>query len=290
MLSLVCTVLLAQRTVDTDVVYSHVEELDLKMDIHYPTTPSNKPTPCVVVIHGGAWMSGAKRDMEQLSQAIAANGMLAANIDYRLAPKFKYPAMIDDVQTAVRYLRANAAKYNIDPSRIAAGGASAGGHLSLLLGFTDTRDPKPTQFPKESSRVSAVLDLFGPTDLSSPDYPKSLDLMYQLVLGKPRDQAAAEIKAASPMTYVTAATAPVFIIQGTVDPLVNVNQSKTLEAKLKELKVPVEAIYVEGMGHGPGANDSEDVKKRFLDAVAKGIDWLKAKLAAPARAPAKKAA
>lgn len=284
MLSIALTLLLAQPKVDKDIVYSTAGGEEIKMDIHYPVVAQSKPTPCVVVIHGGAWMAGVKKDMDQLSEAIAANGMLAANIDYRLAPKSKYPAMIDDVQTAVRFLRANAAKYNIDPTRIAAGGASAGGHLSLMLGFTDTRDPNPKEFPKESSRVSAVLDLFGPTDLSSSDYPKSLDLMYLMVLGKPRDQAAAEIKAASPMTYISPTVAPVFIIQGTVDPLVNVNQSKSLEAKLKELKVPVDAIYVEGLGHGPGAKDTEEIKKAFLSAVSKGVEWLKSKLAAPIKA------
>lgn len=279
MLSLIAALVLGQAKVDRDVVFATAGGQELKMNLHFPPGSPVGPTAAVIVIHGGAWMTGERKDMEALSDAISKAGMLAANIDYRLAPKFKYPTMIDDVQTAVRYLRANASKYNIDPKRIGAAGASAGGHLSLLLGFTDTRDPKPTDFPKESSRVSAVLDLFGPTDMSR-DFPKSLDMMYTLVLGKARDQAAAEIKAASPMTYVTAASAPVFIIQGTTDPLVNLNQSKILEAKLKEMKVPVEAVYIEGMGHGPGGSDSEEIKKRFLESVAKGIEWMKAKLAA----------
>jgi len=259
--------------VDMDVVYSRAGGEELKMDIHRPLDAGDKPLPCVVVIHGGAWVGGQRQDMDQLARVFAAKGVVAANISYRLAkaPKFyRWPSMLDDAQTAVRFVRENAAKYRIDPLRIGASGASAGGHLALFLGSRDTRDPKPAEFPVHSSRVGAVLDLFGPTDMTK-DYPRNgaIDFLFMTVLGKPRDQAQKEIEDASPIRFMDSKSAPVFIVQGLADTLVSPNQSRTLEAKLRELGVPVESRYVEGMGHG---GDLADPKVKA--AYESGIDWL----------------
>lgn len=262
---------------EKDILYSKAGGEELRMDLYRPADAGDKVLPCVVVIHGGAWIAGQRADMTAISEAFAQKGIAAANISYRLAkaPNFhKWPAMLDDAQTAVRFLRANAEKYHLDPNRIGAAGASAGAHLSLFLGSRDTRDPKPTDHPGVSSRVAAVLDLFGPTDMSQ-DYPKTItiDFLFQTVLGKPRAKAEAEIKDASPLLFMDAKSAPVFIVQGMDDPLVAPNQSKILEAKLKELGVPVESRYVEGMGHGGDANDP-----KIRTAYEAGIDWLVARL------------
>lgn len=263
-------------TSDLGVVYSHAGGEELAMDIHRPAG-TEEVLPCVVVIHGGAWVGGQRSDMDALAKTLAEKGVVAANISYRLAkaPKFhRWPAMLDDAQTAVRFLRTNAAKYGVDPARIGAAGASAGGHLALFLGCRDTRDPEPKEFGGVSSRVSAVLDLFGPTDMTQ-DYPRNaaIDFLYMTVLGKPRDQASAEIRDASPLYFLDKGSAPVFIVQGLADPLVNPHQSRILEAKLKELGVPVEARYVEDMGHGGDLSDP-----KVKDAYGAGIDWLVRKL------------
>jgi len=263
--------LLAIRpSVESGVIFSRVEPGPLKMDIYRPA-PSPSPTPAVILIHGGAWLFGDRSEMTGLCKAFAAEGMLAATVDYRLAPKTRWPGFYDDVQTAVRYLRANAGRLNIDPKRFGACGASAGGHLALMVGCTDTRDRRCTECPGLSSRVQAVLDLYGPTDMSR-DFPKSYDTLFMAVLGKPREKAGDEIRASSPVTFIDRLTAPVFIIHGTADPMVPVAQSRWLEAKLRGNGTPVEARYIEGMKHEIG--DTDAAKKALRDGVA----WLKATL------------
>lgn len=258
--------------VETDVVYAKVAGVDLMMDVYHPEVKSAGKSAAVVVIHGGAWMGGRRQDMAELCQAIAKKGMLAATVQYRLAPKFKWPAMQDDTQTAVRYLRSNAEKYGIDPNRIGATGASAGGHLSLLLGSTETRDANAEHFKGVSSRVRAVLNLFGPTDMAN-DYPPQMDLLFMQVLGKPKAQAAEEIRQASPVSHITKGTAPVFTIHGSADPLVPVMQVKRLDDALKAAGVSHVQHVIEGMGHEIAKSKPEAMK-----AMEAGLDWLVAQL------------
>ena len=137
--------------VEPDVVYSKVGDTELKMDLYYPSETAPKTNAAVIVIHGGAWISGDRKQMALLAQYFASRGLFAASVQYRLAPKAVWPAMLDDVQTGVRFLRANATKYGFDPNRIGATGASAGGRLSLLLGTCDTRDSQG-QYADQSSR------------------------------------------------------------------------------------------------------------------------------------------
>ncbi len=247
--SLIALLTFPAFTVRSDIEYASVAGESLRMDLYLPATEPKSARPAVVVIHGGAWMAGKRQDMAELCKAIAQRGMAAATVSYRLAPKHHWPAMLDDVQTAVRFLRHRAKDFEIDPRRIGAAGASAGGHLAIFLGVRDTRDPKPSLYPKQSSRVRAVLDLFGPTDLASPDFPPTLDPAFALVLGKPRKQAAAEIRDASPIHFVDKRSAPLFIYQGLADPLVPPSQSRLLEQAYRKLGLTVEARYLEGIGH-----------------------------------------
>lgn len=268
-----------------DVIYTKVAGEEMKMDIYRPAIgPTDAPNgtvgklPAVVVIHGGAWIAGDKKDISEFAQRLAAMGIVAANVNYRLAPKHKWPAMLDDVQTAVRFLRANADKYGIDGNRIGAAGASAGGHLSVFLGVTDTRDPKPTEYASFSSKVKAVLDIFGPTDLTDKtDFPPGplTSLISLQVFGKKPEEAAEIAKSASPLFFVTRDDAPMFILQGLSDRLVNPHQSRVLEAKLKGLGIASDSAYVEGMGHEmplekPQVKAAADkAVKWFLDALRK---------------------
>jgi len=248
MLALALTLVAFSPSVETDIVYAKVAGEELKLDMYRPAAASSSPLPCIVVIHGGAWISGKRSDMAPMCEGLARGGFVAATVSYRLAPKHKWPAMLDDVQTSVRFLRANAAKYGIDPKRIGAAGASAGGHLALFLGVRDTRDTNPSEYPKFSSRVSVVFDIFGPTDLTQ-GFPDAIEPLYPLVLGKKRSEAAAELRDASPIFFLSEKSAPVFILHGETDTIVPISQSRALEAKLKELKVPVQAAYIPNMGH-----------------------------------------
>lgn len=264
--SLLLALVLQLPQPELNVTYAKVAGETLQMDVYRPA-PTKKPAAAVVVIHGGAWMGGKRQDMAMLAEEISKRGMLAATVSYRLAPKYKWPAMLDDVQTAVRFLRANAKRFNIDPNRIGAAGGSAGGHLALMLGVRDTRDKSTDLYPKYSSRVSAVFDIFGPVDMNA--YPKEFDGMFAILLGKPRKDAAAEIKDASPITFVDKHSAPVYIYQGTNDPLVPDSQSRKLEEAYRKLGLPVEAVYLEGIGHEYRPDDERCVK-----AMMGGIEFL----------------
>lgn len=244
------------------------------MDVYSPGEASTARRSAVVVIHGGAWMGGNRKDMAALSRLIAEEGMVAASVSYRLAPKSRWPAMIDDVQTAVRYLRQNALKFGIAPQKIGATGASAGGHLALLLGFTDTRDPRPKEYSGQSSRVAAVLNLFGPTDLRR-DYGPQFDAVFQIVTGKRRSEAGTEIRQASPVAWIDARSAPVFTIQGTTDLLVPAAQAKWLDESLRKAGVPSELRVIEGMGHEIDTKRPEAVR-----ALRDGVRFLRERLAA----------
>lgn len=270
MLAALALILLAPK-VDSDVVYSKPAGFELKMDIYRPEA-SVATKAAVVVIHGGAWIMGDKKEMKPLCEALAKQGMLAVSIQYRLAPKTRWPGFYDDAQTAVRYLRENARKLGIDPNRIGASGASAGGQLALLLGFTDTRDTKAKEYPRHSSRVRAVFDIFGPTDMSR-DYPASYDSLFYTILGKPKAQSAGEIRTASPVNFIDRLASPVFIVHGTADPVVPVAQSKWLESKLRLNGTSVEARYITGMKHEIPSTNSNVMK-----ALQEGIAWLKAQL------------
>ncbi len=262
-----------QAPVEADVLYSKAGGEELKMDIYRPAPKSNGgKSGAVIVLHGGAWMAGKRQDVAGLAQYLASKGLLAACPSYRLAPKHKWPAMLDDAQTAVRYLRANADKYAIDPGRIGAAGLSAGGHLSLLLGARETRDPKPAEHPGVSSRVRAVFNVFGPTDLSN-DFGKGVDGMFAIVLGKPREEASEEIRDASPVTHVDAGDAPVFTLHGKADTLVPYKQAERLDEKLKAAKVPHELALVEGMGHSLNAQDA-GIRSALDRAAAFLVRWL----------------
>lgn len=262
-----------QGNVTADITYSTAGGADLKMDVYQPTTSEKGPHPAVIMIHGGAWVGGKKADMSALADGLSKQGFVVANIAYRLAPKYKWPAMLDDVQTATRFLRSNAAKYNVDPNRIGSCGASAGGHLAMFLGVSDTRDPKPTEYPGVSSRVKAIFNFFGPCDMSKP-FPQYLDFIYDQVLGKKKADAKAEILSASPYYSIDKKSAPMFIYQGMIDPLVNPEQARLAEARYKELGLICETRFLEGVAHEIKMQDPKAVK-----AVEDGVAFLKKHLA-----------
>lgn len=253
------------------VTYKEVGGTKLMMDVYSPE--GVKPgAPGVVVIHGGAWTSGNRTQMAALCQAMADQGLVAATVSYRLGPASKWPAMIEDVQDAVRFLRNNATKYNVDPKRVGAAGASAGGHLSLLLGTTDGW-PNGNSTGKTSSKVSAVLNLFGPFDVSHDFNPLISNMLAQQLLGKKIEDSAEDIKNFSPATYVTRDDAPVFTVQGKADTLVPFRQAERLDTALKAVGVSHTLRMIEGMLHG-----IDPAKKEQMGAVSDGVAWLKATL------------
>lgn len=225
--------------------------VDLKMDLYPPAAPSVRPAPVIVYVHGGGWQTGDKREGEgvALASEISGRGYFLVSLNYRLAPKYKFPAQIEDVKCAIRHLRANSAAYHIDPDHIGAMGSSAGGHLVALLGCADKNagfDHGP--YADQSSRVQAVVDLYGPTDLTK-DFPQRQANTARNVFGV--NSADDPILAkASPVTYVSKSAPPFLIIHGDKDSLVPPVQSQRLYDRLQATGNPVKLIIVKNAEHG----------------------------------------
>ncbi|RJQ74686.1 alpha/beta hydrolase [Pseudonocardiaceae bacterium YIM PH 21723] len=243
------------------VTYAKVGDRELKMDIYRPAK-ADKPTPVVMHIHGGAWKFGTRRGyvggaplnwgtIPGVAEDLTQRGYTMVSVDYRLTGEAKWPAQIHDVKAATRFLRANAKKYNLDPTRFAAWGESAGAHLSAMLGTTAGVKSLEGDLGNagESSAVQAVVDWFGPTDMASmDDGSKNNKLMHgqanspeAALLGCKLDDCDKKLlDEASPLSHVSGKTAPFIIQHGKNDHVVPFQQSIVMEAALKKAGVPVE--------------------------------------------------
>jgi acetyl esterase/lipase len=215
---------------------------------------SGPAVPLVVYIHGGGWSGGDRLSDGYYALAkvrLLAQGIAVASIDYRLAPKNRFPAQIVDAAYAVRYLRKNAKKMKIDPDRIAAFGTSAGGHLASLLGTVDSPGGFDVGALKDvSSRVKAVVSIAGPVDLSDSAFPPATDAGIQAAFGVPGGTAGhPALVQGSPSTYVSPGDAPFLIVHGTQDELVPYSQSVNFARLLQTAGVRAELVTVRGGNH-----------------------------------------
>ncbi len=238
--------------VEKGIVYGKGGDTALKLDLAMPPV-GDGPFPALVALHGGAWRQGSRADMTNSIETMARQGYVAASVSYRLVPNGKFPAQIEDCKAAVRYLRANAKKYNIDPDRIGVFGFSAGGHLASLLGTTTKDDGLEGTGgnPEQSSRVQAVVSFFGPTDFTVKTWPDEMEKgLLAPFIGGAFDDKPELYKKASPLAYATKNAPPFLFFHGTEDRLVSVKQSRMLCDKLKGLGVSAKVIELEGEGHG----------------------------------------
>ncbi len=265
-----------------DLMYTTAGQEELKLDLHLPAAKEkNSLYPLVIWVHGGAWRGGSKA-RGGAAAGLVKRGFAVADINYRLTSNAIFPAQIQDCKAAVRWLRANAAKYNLATEKIGVWGSSAGGHLSALLGTSgdveafDTGDQLD-----QSSRVQAVCDWFGPTDLlrmneqapadsvidhDAVDSPES-----QLVGGLLQSEAVRKVAvAANPITYVSKDDPPFLIVHGNRDRLVPYQQSELLHAALKSVGVETELQIIDGAGHGFGKDPQ--VLNRLQTEAAKFFD------------------
>ena len=249
-------VLAAQDSPSTVQVLRNIEYAkpagrSLKLDLYIPKSVA-KPMPVVMWVHGGGWREGTK-DIPMVLPLVPL-GFAVASIDYRLSQEAKFPAQIYDCKAAVRWLRQHGPEYGLDPGRIGAAGASAGGHLVALLGTTgdDASLDGPEGSAGVSSRVQAVCDFFGPTNLTDlgSEYSKSQVNLVANLLGGSINQNWDEARAASPIFHVDRNSAPFFIAHGDSDPVVPLEQSEELNAALKSAGVPSTLYVVKGGGHG----------------------------------------
>jgi len=248
-----------------------------KLDLFIPQ--SAKPTPLIVWIHGGGWVGGSKNSAPSAKEFLEA-GYAVASINYRFSNHAVYPAQIFDSKAAVRFLRANAKKYNIDPDHIGVWGASAGGHLVSLLGTTS--DIKELEGDlgnlNVSSRVQAVVDVFGPADFmkyaehSGSNSVFGANSLLSKLLGGPIPDNKELAKMASPALYCTKDDAPFLILQGDKDLLVPHQQSREFHDALKKAGVESTLIIVPGAGHDArvfGSGNREKVGEFFAKYLKK---------------------
>lgn len=258
---------------EPNIEYSNPDGQHLQLDMARPKTGSG-PFPAIVCIHGGGFRAGTRQGYDGLCIRLAQHGYVAVTVSYRLAPKYQFPAAIYDVKAAIRWLRANAMKYAVDPARIGVTGGSAGGHLAQFLGVT----PGVMRFegeggnPDQSSRVSCVVNYYGPSDFTK-SYGKSVDAaqVLPLWLGGNLDQAHQKHILASPLYWVTPDAAPTLCIHGTDDKYVAHEQAVWLIDKLKAGGVEAELLTLDGAGHGFKGKDAERAENAMLAFFAKHL-------------------
>lgn len=262
-----------EEVFESDVVYGKGADVDLKLNIGRPKESAG-PLPCVVVIHGGGWAAGNKNGHNAQVHDFVQKGYVSATVHYRFAPKHVFPAQIEDVKCAIRYLRANAGKYGIDKDRIGAVGFSAGAHLSMLLGAMDKEDGLEGEGgnPGESSKVNAVVAFFGPTDFTTDDWPQQTVPILNTFFGGTKGDKAEAYRKASPITYVNAGDAPMLLIQGTKDVLVPWSQATSMGEALTKAGVYGRVDLILGAGHGWGGAELQrtvDETTAFFDQFLK---------------------
>jgi acetyl esterase/lipase len=271
----------AQSRVDRNVVYGMYSGTALLLDVHYPAKPNGLG---VIFIPGSGWsapLGYAAPPLKESDQvgmyvpSLTEAGYTVFAITHRATPTFRYPAQLEDAQRAARFVRANATKYGISPTRIGGAGGSSGAHLVSMLGTMgapgNASDPDPVN--RESARLQVIVARAAPLDLLQMN-PSSASAALALLLGsrvvETTPKTSVEYKAAwdaSPINYVSADSSPFLLIHGDADKTVPFSQSEMMEAALKKAGVPVKLVTVQGGDHGPtfpGATNPPDYKGEMV--------------------------
>ncbi len=223
-------------TVTKDLVYTPADWPEpVRGDLYRPR--SARKAPAVLLIHGGGWTGKDGRwEMTLIARKLAQRGYVVLNVTYRLAPRWLYPAPVDDLREAVKWLRTHAVEQGIDPTRIATFGYSAGGHLAAMVGFLEG---------SENSHIRAVVAGGAPADLML--YPGGT--LVPQFLGGTRKQIPQRFKEASPVNHITKNSPPTFVFHGTKDQLVPPEHAQAMLAALEKNHVAHDSYWVQGRDH-----------------------------------------
>ncbi len=236
-----------KAAVETDIEYGRAAGESLRLDAYVPEGAG--PFPAVILVHGGGWTTGDKNGgprkgfMYPMHASIEKAGFAWFSINYRLAPAHRYPACIEDVETAIRWVKANTARFRIDPRRIALSGESAGGHLVALAAVR----------ADANTRLAAIVPFYGVFDMEARATPNEpLPRNYVALFNRQTlDESTRPIlREASPLTHVKAGLPPFLLVHGTADATVPLAQSERMLSRLREVGVACELQTVPGGAHG----------------------------------------
>jgi acetyl esterase/lipase len=260
----------AQETVPAGVLfeknieYSNPDDQHLQLNMARPKEGPG-PFPAVICIHGGGFRAGTRESFNGLCLQLAERGYVAVTVSYRLAPKYQFPAAVYDVKAAVRWMRANAEKYQIDPDRIGTTGGSAGGHLAQFLGVTSgvKKFEGDGGNAECSSSVKCVVNFYGPSDFTK-SYDASVDAkdVLPLFLGGNLEQERHRHIESSPLYWVTPEAAPTLFVHGTKDAYVAHEQAEWIVDRMKAADVEATLLTIEDGDHG-FRTSSPDVKEKI---------------------------
>jgi acetyl esterase/lipase len=266
----------------SDIQYCTGAGKPLLMDIFVPEKPLRRPAPAVLWLHGGGWERGDKNGNSG-ALLLAENGFVTASIYYRLSGDSPFPAAIEDCKCAIRFLRANAAQYGIDPNRIGIAGASAGGHLALLVATANERVDLEGSggWTGVSSQVAAASAWYGPTDFTVGEkaFEKKSGRAVTKFLGGTLEQKADVYRKASPVTYVSANSPPILLVHGDRDEIVPFDQSARMLAAYKKAGASAELIKVEGVGHDFQPTSGNHIPVNMEEIHAKTVEFFRKYLA-----------
>jgi len=221
-----------------NIEYKSINGKSLQLDIYIPKN-IKKPAPLLVFIHGGGWKGGQRSDYLIYLVDFAKRGYITATVSYRLLKDGPYPACAEDITDAVRWFYNNGEKYGYDPDRIALIGGSAGAHLALLAAYGWKKhdvNPVNTEVAETVHRIKAVVDIYGPVDLTTK-YART-QLLVTSFIAHSFKEAPELYREASPLFYLDKSDPPTMILHGTSDDLVPISQSDLLKAWLDSLGVP----------------------------------------------------
>jgi acetyl esterase/lipase len=266
-----------------DIPYAGNDNPRQRLDLLLPTRRKDDALlPVLVFIHGGGWLGGDKSQGRGILAPFVATGTMAGvTVGYRLSGEARWPAQIHDCKAAIRWIRANAERHRLDPTRVVVWGASAGGHLALMLATTvdvPALDGDVGPHASASSRVTGVVNFFGPTDfLTIGDAPSAIDhdsatAPEALLLGGAIPDTLEKAKEASPTTHVSAGDPPILTLHGTKDPIVPYQQAEKLHAALAEARVGSTLVKVVDGGHGFGQPEVRERVRAFVARYLLGED------------------
>ncbi|HUS16835.1 MAG TPA: alpha/beta hydrolase, partial [Chloroflexia bacterium] len=240
---------------------------------YLPQSLGAGPAPIAVYIHGGGWQEGDKTWITRIlpAERLVARGYAVAAIDYRLAPRYAWPAPLADVKCAIRFLRGHAERYGLDATHIGVWGDSAGGHLAALLGLVGVEAGLEGSggYPEQSSAVQAVVTMSAPADFTPLDLTLTNRVLAQMLLG--RQPGAALLRQVSPVSYARAAAPPFLIFHGDSDTLVAPAHAHKLYGALRAAGSPATLVMVEHAGHvfapvgGPPSPSMDTIDNQVLD-------------------------